>query len=209
MFNLSPIGATMPKNLTSLLGSPLFLWTLLALPSVGMVASGMDYGQVMHASGEFSARLLILSLAVSPLLSLFPGRAWGRWLLRRRRWIGVAAFGYGVLHTLFYLIEVGAWSAVAGDLMEAGIWTGWLAFLLFVPPALTSNDASVRRLGRRWKPLQRMVYGAALLTLLHWALVADHWLPALVNFAPLMLLQLARVLRNASRARRHVAPSTI
>lgn len=95
-------------------------------------------------------------------------------------------------------MEVGTGSTVVGDVMKAGIWIGWLAFLIFVPPALTSNDWSVRRLGRRWKPLQRMVYSAAVLSLLHWALVSGNWVPALVNFAPLVLLQLARLVKNRS-----------
>lgn len=72
MFNLPPIGLTMRAKLRSLPGSPVFRWTLLAQPSVGMLAGGMDYSEVMHASGEFSARLVILSLAVTPLVTLFP-----------------------------------------------------------------------------------------------------------------------------------------
>lgn len=183
----------MKSNLSKLLDSPYSLWALLALPSVGMLVGGMAYGELMHASGEFSARLMILALAVTPLRALFPDTRWIRWLLRRRRWIGVAAFGYAALHTLFYLTELGDWASIVGDGLNAGIWTGWIAFLIFVPLALTSNDRSVRWLGKRWKKLQRMVYVAAVLTLAHWALVDGNLVPALVNFAPLILAQAARL----------------
>tara|TARA_R110002012_G_scaffold320887_1_gene546663 strand:- start:300289 stop:300906 length:618 start_codon:yes stop_codon:yes gene_type:complete len=75
------------------------------------------------------------------------------------------------------------------------IWTGWLAFLIFVPLAITSTDGWIRRLGSRWKTLQRFVYGAAVLTLLHWASLHD-WggvAPMLVHFGPLGALEAYRV----------------
>lgn len=75
------------------------------------------------------------------------------------------------------------------------IWTGWLAFLIFLPLAATSMDYAVRKLGPRWKALHRLTYGAAVLTLLHWASL-EGWegpTPALINFAPLAVLVVYRL----------------
>jgi sulfoxide reductase heme-binding subunit YedZ len=60
-----------------------------------------------------------------------------------------------------------------------GIWTGWAAFLLILPLALTSNDTAMRALKAGWKRLQRLAYPAALLTLVHWMFVHDNVVPAL------------------------------
>ena len=80
----------------------------------------------------------------------------------------MAAFGYAALHTLAYLINAGSLNAAFAEVTRTAIWIGWVAFLLFVPLALTSNTASVRALGRRWKWLQRLIYLAAMLTAAHW-----------------------------------------
>ena len=78
---------------------------------------------------------------------------------------------------------------------EFEIWTGWLAFAIFLPLAATSFDAAVRWLGPRWKTLQRFTYAAAVLVLAHWA-VQEDWksvVPALVHFGPLIGLEAYRV----------------
>ncbi|MGB5558149.1 MAG: ferric reductase-like transmembrane domain-containing protein, partial [Paracoccaceae bacterium] len=120
----------------------------------------------------------------------FKGARWPRWLMKRRRYLGVAAFGYAALHTVLYLIDEGAVAFTAGEISNIYIWTGWLAFLIFVPLAVTSTDGWIRSLGPTWKTLQRFVYVAAVLTLIHWATLHD-WGgvgAALVHFGPLVLL---------------------
>lgn len=79
---------------------------------------------------------------------------------------------------------------------------------MFVPLALTSNDASVRKLGRRWKTLQRFVYLAAVATLAHWLFVSRGVGPALVNFAPLAVLETLRVWRIYRPGARHALAGT-
>ena len=67
------------------------------------------------------------------------------------------------------------------------IWTGWLAAAVHRScPALASSDAAMRLLRRNWKRVQRLAYPAAVLTLVHWALVHDGLVSALVHFAPLI-----------------------
>jgi len=84
-------------------------------------------------------------------------------------------------------------------LLLLGIWTGWFAFAIFVPVALTSNQTMVRRLKARWKPLQRWVYPAAVLTLVHWIFVENNIGPALVHFIPLAALEIYRVYKISTK----------
>ena len=98
-------------------------------------------------------------------------------------------------HTILYLVDLGAVQKVMADLPKLYIWTGWIAFVIFVPLAITSSDYFMRKMGRSWKTLQRTTCAAAVLTLLHWAALHD-WggLPgALVHFVPLSLLESYRL----------------
>lgn len=84
---------------------------------------------------------------------------------------------------------------ILGEVTKFDILTGWLAFLVFIPLAATSNDWALRKLGTVWKPLQRWTYAAAVLTLLHWASLHNwgSWVPAAIHFGPLAALSLYRV----------------
>lgn len=189
--------------LKRIIDSPYFFWTLLALPSIGMIngaLSGNDLERLLHPTGEFAARFMIIAMMLTPLRMLLPRSRLVSWLVRRRRYLGVAAFGYAALHTLYYLVDLGSPQAVLADMIKVGIWTGWLAFLIFVPLALTSNDASIRLLGQRWKAVQRAVYVAAIATLLHWIFIKNNIGPAMVHFLPLAALELYRIIRNGRNA---------
>ncbi|CTQ59112.1 sulfite oxidase heme-binding subunit YedZ [Roseibium album] len=189
----------------TVLNSRIFLWTLLAIPSIPMIlalANGAvsEDGRpatefLLHPTGEFAARFMIISMIISPFRLMFPKNGFWFWMVRRRRYFGVGAFAYAAFHTVLYLIDMGSLQAVLGEFLAFGIWTGWLAFFIFVPMAVTSNDASVRRLGRFWKPLQRFGYLAAMATLLHWMFVHNEFGPALVHFVPLALLETYRISR--------------
>lgn len=188
------------RSLSSLL-HPYGLWALFALPAVAMTVAIFTSDdpamlhQMVHPSGEFSARFLIVTMMASPLALLLRGWRGPQWLKRNRRYLGVAAFGYALLHTVVYLIDKAALDPVLSDLPKGYIWTGWIAFLIFVPLAVTSNNWFVRKLGRWWKWLQRWTYAAAVLTLAHWAALND-WgglAPALVHFGPLTALEAYRI----------------
>ncbi|MEY3833341.1 MAG: hypothetical protein RLZZ130_819 [Pseudomonadota bacterium] len=175
---------------------PVF-WILLSLPAILMMRSfyagdriAMD---MLHPTGEWSARFMIVAMVLSPLLSLLGPRRWLSWLIQRRRALGVAAFAYAALHLAFYLIDMGNIDDIIAEFLALGIWTGWAAMLLFIPLALTSNDASMRALKAGWKRLQRLVYPAALLVLVHWIFIHNNLGPALVHFVPLALLVAARL----------------
>lgn len=180
--------------------SPYWLWLLLSLPALGMfdTLTGDDaraFHRLLHTTGEFAARFLIITMMATPLMLLLRGWRGPRWLRANRRYFGVAAFGYAALHTAVYLIDAGTLAKILGQVSRFDIWTGWLAFLIFIPLAATSFDAAVRWLGPAWKTVQRFTYAAAALTLLHWASLHDWngWVPAAVHFWPLVALEAHRV----------------
>lgn len=176
------------------------LWAALAVPAVFVLhryATTPDIwpGDLLHPTGEWSARMIIVALMLTPLGHLFPANRAVRWLIRHRRAFGVAGFGYAVLHLIFYVLDMEGVAAMLAEIGAPGIWTGWLALLCLLPPALASNDAAMRRLRENWKRVQRLAYPAAILTLAHWLLVHDGMTSALVQFAPLILLQALRLAR--------------
>jgi sulfoxide reductase heme-binding subunit YedZ len=176
------------------------LWILLAVPAALILYRYFTDpeiwpGDLLHPSGEWSARLIIIALMITPLSMALGRRRWVQWLLRHRRAFGVAAFGYAVLHLIFYVLDMENLKNILAEIGALGIWTGWLALLCMVPMALTSNDAAMRALRSGWKKVQRLAYPAAILTLVHWMFVHNNLVPALINFAPLILLQLYRLVR--------------
>lgn len=186
----------------SVLNSPYLFWLLLALPSIPMTMgflSGADAERLLHPTGEFAARFLIIAMIISPFRLMFPHNRFWLWMMRRRRYFGVAAFCYALAHTVLYIVDLGSIAAVLGEALELGIWTGWLAMFIFIPLAITSNDWAVKRLGRNWKRLQQTVYIAAIATLLHWLFVHNNFGPALVHFIPLAALELYRVWKSQPR----------
>ncbi|XYK79017.1 MAG: sulfite oxidase heme-binding subunit YedZ [Labrenzia sp.] len=182
------------------LNHPYSFWALLSLPAIPMIA-GLTSGDpdaiqaLLHPTGEFSARFMIITMMITPLTMLLRGWRGPIWLRKRRRYLGVAAFLYAALHAGLYLVDEGKIAFTSAELSKTYIWSGWLAFLIFVPLAVTSTDGWVRRLGPRWKVLQRTIYAAAVLTLLHWASLHD-WGGiglALVHFLPLGVLEAYRL----------------
>lgn len=185
----------------TILNNKPFFWLVLSLPALLLVTGWwqgrIDSMDMLHPTGEWSARLMIVAIALAPLVSLIGPARWLGWLVVRRRAIGVAAFGYALLHLIFYLIDMGNLDDILAEWLAPGIWTGWAAFALMALPAATSNTLSVRFLKAGWKRLQRLVYPAALLTLLHWIWVHNSLTGALVHFVPLGLLLIARFLKKS------------
>lgn len=152
-----------------------------------------------HYSGDWALRLLLVTLALTPLRR-WSGRAE---VLRVRRLLGLWAFVWICLHFATYLTFDLEWSAalLAEDLVERTYITlGFAAWLLLVPLALTSTRGWQRRLGRRWRSLHRLVYPAALLGALHflWLVKADVREP-LVYLGLLAVLLAARLPRRVRR----------
>lgn len=175
--------------------STLALWAVLALPALPLIGPllGDDakaFHGLLHPTGEWAARLMIVGMMASGLMLVFRSHRWPRWLVHHRRDIEVAAFLYATLHLTVYLIDRGTVARVLDQLWQVRIWTGWLAFAIFVPLAVTSNNAAQRWLHAGWKTVQRAAYPAAVLVLVHWAAMKDwgSWPPAMVHFGPLLAL---------------------
>jgi sulfoxide reductase heme-binding subunit YedZ len=124
---------------------------------------------VTHATGFATLRLLVISLAVTPVRRL-SGRL--AWLVRFRRLLGLFAFFYGCLHLLTWLWLYSGFS-VAAMLDDIGkrryVMAGMAAWLLLVPLAATSTTWSIRKLGgRRWQALHRLAYVSAICGVIHY-----------------------------------------
>lgn len=176
------------------------IWAVLSGPALILLwqykSDVLTYGGIIHQSGLWSAALIALVLAVTPLRRLWPKARLSRFLLVHRRAIGVASFGYAALHTGVYLDRKIPLGKVLPEAGRLEILTGWAAFLIFLALAVTSNNRSVKRLGRRWQTLHRLVYVAAALTALHWALTSfDYW-QAGGFFAFLIAIESVRLLRR-------------
>ncbi|MFD3264339.1 ferric reductase-like transmembrane domain-containing protein [Phenylobacterium ferrooxidans] len=187
----------------------LALWLLLSAPGAwatyAYLKGHASYGEYIHATGDTSARLLIATLAVTPIRLLFQRARWTSWLMQRRRDFGVATFVYAVLHTVAYVARKGEWGSVLSEAAQPELGAGWVTLAIFGALALTSNDASVRRLGAAWGRLHRTVYLGALLTFAHWVLTAFNPTAALVHAAVLAVVIAVRVWLSRRRASRRDA----
>ena len=117
------------------------------------------------ALGLWALRLLIATLTVTPLRQVV-----GVNLLRFRRALGLLAFYYAALHlTTYLLLDQGLeWPAILADIVKRPyITAGMVAFTLLIPLAVTSTKGWIRRLGRRWQLLHRLVYVSAIAACLH------------------------------------------
>jgi sulfoxide reductase heme-binding subunit YedZ len=122
---------------------------------------------LIRATGDWTLRLLILTLAVTPLREAFGWSA----LARLRRMLGLFTFFYAVLHFLCYAwLDMGLyWDDIVRDIPKRPFaLVGFAALLLMLPLAATSFNRAIRALGaRRWQALHRTVYAIAVLVLLH------------------------------------------
>jgi sulfoxide reductase heme-binding subunit YedZ len=118
--------------------------------------------------GRAAITLLILSLACTPMSSLFGWRE----PIKRRRALGLYAFMYATIHVIIFIdLDYGlAWSLIIQTIFQKPyIILGVTAFLMLIPLAMTSFDIWKQRMGRSWKRLHRLIYFIAPAALLHYA----------------------------------------
>ena len=160
---------------------------------------------IEHTLGLWALRLLLLTLAITPLRQISGQAA----LLRFRRMLGLYAFAYASLHLGAYLVLDlrGWWTLVFEEIAERPyITVGLAAWLLLVPLAVTSTRGWMRRLGRNWGRLHRAVYAVAVLAVLHfWWIVKSDYREPLLYAAILTALLGWRVWKRLSR---RTAPAT-
>ncbi|HET7392721.1 MAG TPA: protein-methionine-sulfoxide reductase heme-binding subunit MsrQ, partial [Candidatus Binatia bacterium] len=160
--------------------------------------------------------ILLTSLAITPLRKVLGWNA----LIRYRRMLGLFAFFYAVLHFSTYMVldHFFDFQAIAKDIFKRPYVTaGFTSFVLMIPLALTSTAAMIRRLGKRWLQLHRLVYLAAAAGVLHfyWLVKSDIRRPAQYGAVLALLLgaRLAYALLPAASKRfpgkpKAVAPQT-
>ena len=157
-----------------------FLVCLIPLARLGWKAYSGALGAnpievITHATGDWTLRFLLITLAVSPVRKLTRQL----WLIRYRRMLGLFAFFYGTLHFLTYI-----WLDKFFDLHEMlhdvskrrFITVGFTGFVLLIPLAVTSTQGWIRRLGgKRWQALHRLIYISAIAGVIHywWLVKAD------------------------------------
>jgi len=156
-------------------------WLVVRLFGVGGAGLGANpIDELMDRLGEWGLRLLIATLAITPLAVTLRKP----WVMGLRRMLGLFAFTYLGLHFLTWLV-LDQWfdlGSIGADLAERPyITVGFTAFALLVPLAVTSTAGWMRRLGPRWHRLHRLVYPAAILGVTHfwWQVKAD-WREPLV-----------------------------
>ena len=151
------------------------VYLLLMVPSVYyfyLAATGMlsvePIKALEHKLGEFGLQLIVFGLAVTPLR-----RHLGLNLMRFRRVIGVMSYFYITVHLLVWLVlDVQVLSMIWQDIVKRPyISIGMLAFVAMTPLALSSNNYAVRKLGRVWQKLHKLVYGIAVLGAVHFIML--------------------------------------
>jgi methionine sulfoxide reductase heme-binding subunit len=156
-------------------------------------------------TGLWAFRFLLLSLAVTPLRRL---TGWNR-VIQFRRMLGLFAFFYAAVHLSIYLVlDQGlALEFILADVAKRRFITaGMLAFLLMVPLAITSTRGWIRRLGRRWQVLHRLVYFSALAAALHFIWKVKVVIGEPVYYAAVLALLLGFRLFWALRTQAGVRP---
>ena len=163
---------------------------------------------ITHRTGDWALRFVLLTLAVTPFRWL---SGWNE-VIRYRRMLGLFTFWYASLHFSTYIVFDHFFDvrSIADDVIERKYVTaGFFGFILMLPLAVTSTQGWIRRLGKRWSVLHRLIYVAAVAGVVHFL-----WLVKLETSEPLIYaavlsgLFLVRVVRRKlTRAAGHQVSS--
>jgi sulfoxide reductase heme-binding subunit YedZ len=166
-------------------------------------ANPIEY--ITHSTGDWTLRLLLITLTVTPMRSLLHLPQ----LIRFRRMLGLFAFSYGCLHFLTYvwLDKFFDTRDILGDIGKRPFVTiGFTSLMLMAPLAVTSTASWIRRLGgRRWQLLHRLIYFSGLAGVIHyyWLVKSDIRLPALYGALLFLLLAYRSFVFAAKWRERH------
>ena len=203
MDRINALARRVPVNAVYAAGLLPFLWIVWLTMTNGLGPDPVK--EIELRLGELGLQFLVAGLVVTPL----------RWvgvnLIRFRRAIGLLAFFYVAMHlSAWVILDMGLrWSEMAADLVKRWyIIIGMAGFAAMIPLAITSNSASVRRLGAAaWNSLHRLTYVAALAGALHYVVLVKAWpvAPLLYLGAVLALLAARLWHRQHKRAPRAAA----
>ncbi|MBF0153378.1 MAG: sulfoxide reductase heme-binding subunit YedZ [Magnetococcales bacterium] len=163
------------------------IWLIYGALTAALGANPIEY--VNRTTGDWALWLLLLTLTITPLRRL---SGWA-WVMQLRRMLGLFCFFYASLHVTSYvaLDQFFAWHDILRDVRKRPYITiGLITFSLLLPLAITSTRGWMKRLGRHWQSLHRLVYPAAMLAVLHFFLMvkADWRSPTIHGMALVVLL---------------------
>jgi sulfoxide reductase heme-binding subunit YedZ len=208
----TPTGVIVAKVVVHALALTPFAWLLWKVRDVattGSNALGADpVAEIEHFLGLWAIRFLMLALAITPLRQ-WTGQAV---LVRFRRMLGLYAFFYASVHFSAYLgLDLrGYWTQIFEEIAKRPyITVGFAAWLLLVPLAVTSTTGWIRRLGRNWARLHKLVYAIGVLAVLHfwWLVKSDIREPLL--YASILAVLLGWRAWKAWSVRRAARPAAI
>jgi sulfoxide reductase heme-binding subunit YedZ len=154
-------------------------WTLFAFATGNLGARPLN--EAIHQQGLWTIRLILIALAITPLRAILQ---WQRLILVRRM-VGVGAFAYVIFHFSLYVADQGFNPVTVAREIVLRIYLtiGFTALLGLAALAATSTDQMVRRLGRRWQTLHRLVYVIAELGLIHYSMQSklEQWEPTIAD----------------------------
>ncbi len=204
------VGSRTFIRLTKVVLWPLCLAPIILLLLAAFKLSGFELGanpieEILHTLGKWGLKFLLITLSITPL------RRWTgqNWLISYRRMMGLFAFFFILLHFLVYLVldQSLDMAAVVEDILERPYITlGMTGLILMLPLALTSTRGMIRRLGKRWQKLHRLVYAIGILGVWHfyWQVKLDTLEPTL--YAVILAVMLgARLWFRRQKSRLHKA----
>jgi methionine sulfoxide reductase heme-binding subunit len=178
-----------------------FLWLAFRAWSGRLSVNPIE--DITLTTGIWALRFLVASLAVTPVRRL---TGWNR-LIQYRRMLGLFAFFYATLHVATYVVLdlFFAWDLILADILKRPFITaGMVAFVTMVPLALTSTRGWIRRLGRRWQLLHRLVYLSAIAAAVHYLWKVKVMIGSPVYYAALvaalLLFRVAWTMRASRRS---------
>jgi len=195
------IAAIKPIVFLLFLAPALYYFYAVYLALNGENILGTDPAQTLAlATGEWSIRILVSALAITPLRYLLKmPKLWDY-----RRMIGLFALFYVSIHLIIFLMFLlqWQWSDIGHEIVERPYITiGFTAFIFLVPLGLTSSSAAQRKMGRNWKKLHRLVYVVSILAVIHilW-IVRSSYFDALLYGSLVFICLAYRIMRKYSPA---------
>jgi sulfoxide reductase heme-binding subunit YedZ len=171
---------------------------LLIVPGLTNQLGANPIERLLHVSGEIAIWTLGAVLSLTPLRVLFPRSAIVNALNRHRRYIGVSACIYGLIHFSCHVLYQGDWDDLLQSFTKPFTWFGSAGLSILVLLGLASNNWAVRKLGgRRWKLLHRLAYVAAIVLIYHQSIAGKgHWYVARWLLFLLVALEGARLAKK-------------
>lgn len=139
-------------------------WLLYDFQDHGLTANPIQY--INQYTGDWAIRFILLGLALSPLRKMTGSNSF----IKFRRMIGLYAFFYVVLHVMNFIIldHFFDWQTILKDIFKRpAITFGMIGFIILIPLAITSTRGWVKRLGKGWIKLHRLIYMAGILAVIH------------------------------------------